>query len=134
MAVLKTVPHMNTLDLYLSGLTDIRKKETEKLISLMSSITGEKPVMWGSSMIGFGKTHLVYESGREIDYFLIGFAARKKALTIYLSIEVNKRVFDQLGKHAKGVGCLYINSLDDIDMDELSKICKESVETLRQKS
>jgi uncharacterized protein YdhG (YjbR/CyaY superfamily) len=134
MAVLKTVPHAVSVESYIKGLSEKRQEETKVLINMMSAITGEKPVMWGTSMVGFGKTHLVYESGREIDYFLIGFAARQRALTIYLSIEVNKRVFDQLGKHTKGVGCLYINQLSDVDFDELKNICEESVQTLKKHS
>jgi translation elongation factor EF-G len=130
MADLKTTPTTLSVESYLSTLSPKRQEEANKLIEMMSTITKEYPVVWGTSIIGFGNVHLKYATGREIDYFQIGFSVRKKAITLYLSIEVNKRVFDQLGKHAKGVGCLYINQLSDVDLDELNNILIESVETL----
>lgn len=130
MADLKTTPTTLSVESYLSTLSPKRQEEANKLIKMMSTITKKHPTMWGTSIIGFGNVHLKYATGREIDYFQIGFSVRKKAITLYLSIEVNKRVFDQLGKHAKGVGCLYINQLSDVDLDELNNILIESVETL----
>ncbi|HAX02360.1 MAG: hypothetical protein A2Y45_03600 [Tenericutes bacterium GWC2_34_14] len=130
MTELKTVPTDLSVASYISTLSPKRQEEATKLIEMMSTITKEHPTMWGTSIIGFGHVHLKYATGREIDYFQIGFAIRKKAITLYLSIEVNKRVFDQLGKHTKGVGCLYINQLSDIDLSELNSILIESVEAL----
>jgi hypothetical protein len=130
MAELKTVPTTQDIDEYIATLPEKRQKEAYQIIEIMERVSGYPPVVWGSNIIGFGQTHLVYDSGREIDYFITGFAMRKQKITIYLSIETNKKVFDELGKHAKGVGCLYINRLEDVDLHELEVIIKESVESL----
>lgn len=134
MAENKTKPTDVDVNVYLEALTPSKKEDALTLISLMQDITKEKPVMWGPSMIGFGHTHLMYPSGREVDFCQLGFAARKKALTIYLSIEVNRKVFDRLGKHTKGVGCLYVQKLSDIDLDELRTILEESYEVNKKYS
>ena len=134
MAELKTVPTNLSIDDWLLTLKPEKQKDAIELIKLMEEVTNEAPVIWGNNMIGFGKKHLVYASGREIDYFLLGFGMRKKAITIYLSIEVNKKVFEELGKHTKGVGCLYINQLADINKEELKKILIESVQYMKSLS
>ena len=134
MAELKTVPTDLSIDDWLLTLKPEKQKDAIELIKLMEEVTNEAPVIWGNNMIGFGKKHLVYASGREIDYFLLGFGMRKKAITIYLSIEVNKKVFEELGKHTKGVGCLYINQLADINKEELKKILIESVQYMKSLS
>lgn len=131
MAELKTVPTNLSIDDWLLTLKPEKQKDAIELIQLMEEVTNEAPVIWGNNMIGFGKKHLVYASGREIDYFLLGFGMRKKAITIYLSIEVNKKVFEELGKHTKGVGCLYINQMADINKEELKKILIESVQYMK---
>ncbi len=132
MADIKTKPTDIDVNQYLETLAPSKKEDARILISMMQDITQEKPVMWGPSMIGFGHAHLTYASGREVDFFQLGFAARKNALTIYLSIEVNRKVFDRLGKHTKGVGCLYVQKLSDIDLDELRIILEESFETIKK--
>lgn len=131
MAEIKTVPTDLSIEKWLETLKPDKKKDAKELIRMMMEITGEKPVIWGTNMVGFGSTNLKYASGREINYFLIGFGMRKKAITIYLSIEVNKKVFEELGKHTKGVGCLYINQLSDVNQDELKKIMIESVNQIK---
>lgn len=134
MAELKTVPTNLSIDDWLLTLKPEKQKDAIELIQLMEEVTNEAPVIWGNNMIGFGKKHLVYASGREIDYFLLGFGMRKKAITIYLSIEVNKKVFEELGKHTKGVGCLYINQMADINKEELKKILIDSVQYMKSLS
>ena len=134
MAELKTVPTDLSIDDWLLTLKLEKQKDAIELIQLMEEVTNEAPVIWGNNMIGFGKKHLVYASGREIDYFLLGFGMRKKAITIYLSIEVNKKVFEELGKHTKGVGCLYINQMADINKEELKKILIDSVQYMKSLS
>lgn len=134
MAELKTVPTDLSIDDWLLTLKPEKQKDAIELIQLMEEVTNEAPVIWGNNMIGFGKKHLVYASGREIDYFLVGFGMRKKAITIYLSIEVNKKVFEELGKHTKGVGCLYINQMADINKEELKKILIDSVQYMKSLS
>lgn len=133
MAVLKTKPTDLKVEDYLSTLDERKKDDANRLIAMMNALTHMKPVMWGDAIIGFGHVNLTYASGRNIDYFLIGFAMRKNAITIYLSVDVNRKVFDRLGKHTKGVGCLYIQKLSDVDLDELRAILDESVKTLTKK-
>lgn len=130
MADLKTIPTELSVLEYLKSLPEKRQEEAQQLIELMKQVSGYDPVLWGSQIVGFGEVHLVYASKREIDYFQTGFAVRKNGITIYLSIETNKKVFDKLGKHKKGVGCLYINRLSDVDLEELRAIIQESIESL----
>lgn len=128
MAELKTKPNNISIESYLLYLDDTRKQEATTLIELLESLTQEKAVMWGDSIVGFGSRIYHYESGRKITYFLIGFAIRKKAITLYLMNDTNAKDLSSLGKHTKGVGCLYINSLKDIDMTILKSIAKESIQ------
>jgi hypothetical protein len=134
MAELKTKPTEMSVETYLNTLEDQKKNDAKILIQLMQDKTYEKPVMWGTSIVGFGNKKYKYESGREIDYFLIGFSARKKAITLYLSIQINSNDFSTLGKHEKGVGCLYIKKLEDINIKVLAEIIQESVEASKKLS
>lgn len=131
MAELKTTPSNMNIDDFLAQIDEKRLPDTKELIKMMSEITNKEPVIWGKDIIGFGNVHLTYASGRELDYFLIGFAVRKTSFTIYLSIEVNKKVFIDLGKHTKGVGCLFIKELSDVHIEELKRILYESVSSIQ---
>jgi len=86
--------------------------------------TGNKPKLWGTAIIGFGNVRMKYESGRELDWFKIGFSPPKQALTLYglLSSEKQQELLKKLGKHKTGKGCLYINKLTDIDEVVLKKM------------
>jgi hypothetical protein len=128
MVELKTKPSDISIENYLLHLEDTRKQEAQTLINLFESLTQEKAVIWGDSIIGFGSRMYHYTSGRNIHYFLIGFAIRKKAITLYLMNDTNTKDLSSLGKHTKGVGCLYINSLKDIDLKTLKSIAKESIQ------
>ncbi|GAC1426297.1 MAG: hypothetical protein NVSMB67_29030 [Flavisolibacter sp.] len=83
--------------------------------------------MWGSSIIGFGDNHLIYESGRELDWFVMGFSPRKQNFALYILSPVEKQqsLLKELGKHKTGKGCLYINKLEDVDMTILKEIIKK---------
>ncbi len=131
MAELKTKPTEIDVDTYLNSLDESKKSDAKILLQMMEESTEEKPVMWGTSIIGFGNKKFKYASGRIIDYFLIGFSVRKKAITLYLSISINQEEFDLLGKHEKGVGCLYIKKLEDINIDVLMDIIKKSVDAAK---
>lgn len=134
MAELKTKPTELSVDAYLNTLDEQKRNDSKLLIDLMEKSTGEKPVMWGTSIVGFGNRKYKYESGRVIDYFLIGFSARKKAITLYLSIQINSEDFPLLGKHEKGVGCLYIKKLEDTNLEVLAEIIQKSVEASKKLS
>ena len=107
-------------------------KDCTNLVKLMEKATKEKPKMWGSSMIGFGnKRYKSPTTGREVDWFKIGFSPRKANLSIYLAtdITVHAKSPKKLGKHKTGVGCLYVNKLDDIDMKVLEEMINTTAKT-----
>ncbi len=126
MADLKTKPNLMNVDTYLQPMDEEKQKDARRLIHMMADITGEPAIMWGSSIIGFGQKTFHYVSGRKIEYFLLGFSMRKHAITLYLTIATNQRDFSLLGPHTKGVGCLYLKKLSEINQNELYKILQES--------
>ncbi len=106
-----------------------RRQDGFKLLELMKETTGEEPVMWGPSMVGFGSYHYKYASGREGDIFKVGFSPRKAYLTIYVRpyrLAFYEDELKSLGKHRAGKGCIYINKLEDIDKKILKTIIKKS--------
>jgi len=136
MAELKTKRNKKSVKVFLNSIADEKKRnDSFKLLELMKQLTKEKPVMWGDSIIGFGKYHYIYDSGREGDFFLTGFSPRKQNLTIYV-ISGFKEFSDslkKLGKHKTSVSCLYVKNLDDIDLTILKKIIKKSVSIMKNK-
>lgn len=102
----------------------VRRRDSETLLALMTEITGEKPVMWGDSMIGFGRYHYTYDSGREGDFFKTGFSPRKANSVIYImpGYDDYSKELSRLGPHRKGRSCLYITNLEKVDMDVLQEI------------
>jgi hypothetical protein len=101
----------------------------------MQDVTGQPPKMWGSSIVGFGSYHYVYESGHEGDMCLTGFSPRSSALVVYLGPGLdNEKLMAKLGKHKRGKGCLYINKLDDVDRKVLRKLIEYSVTALRKRA
>ena len=131
MAELKTQTTDNSVVEYLSTVENERKKaDSFAILELMSEASGQEPKMWGESIIGFGTYHYKYASGREGTWFLTGFAPRKQSLTLYImsGFEGYDLLLRKLGKHKTGKSCLYINKLEDIDMDVLRDLVKQSVE------
>lgn len=106
-----------------------RRADAEVAMKLLSEVTGEEPVMWGPSMIGFGEHHYVHSSGREGDTFLIGFAPRKSNLVFYglNNAPGSEELLAKLGKHKTSVACVYVNKLDDIDLDVLRQLAELGV-------
>jgi hypothetical protein len=107
-----------------------KKKDSMQVLKIMGEITKEKPKMWGSAIVGFGDYHYKYESGREGDFFLVGFSPRKAALTLYImgGFDNYDDLMGKLGKFKTGKSCLYVKSLEDINIDVLKQLIKESVE------
>jgi hypothetical protein len=105
------------------------------LVKLMSKWTGEKPRMWGPSIVGFGSYHYKYESGREGDSCATGFAARKNEIAVYLVAEGSGQddLLARLGKHKMGKACLYIRRLAGIDLAVLEKVVKGSLAEVRRR-
>jgi hypothetical protein len=100
----------------------------------MEKATGEKPKMWGSSIVGFGSRHLKYESGRELDSMEIGFSPRKQNLTLYLTNgeALDENLLSKLGKHKLGKSCLYFKRLSDVDEKVLEQLIEKSIENIRR--
>lgn len=121
---------------FLNSLPDEKQKADAKaLCAAMEELTGKKPEMWGYSIVGFGNYHYKYESGREGDAGVIGFAPRKHSLVLYIvdGYDDYGLLLDKLGKHKIGKSCLYINKLSDIDMDVLKEMMKQSIAHLKKK-
>jgi hypothetical protein len=115
---------------------DERRADCLAVARMMKKATKAEPVMWGSSIVGFGKLQLKYESGRELDWFPIGFSPRKSALTLYLSIgyERHPELMKKLGKHKTGKSCLYLKRLADVDRDVLRQLIEKSVASAKRLS
>jgi len=134
MAENKTKQTAESVSVFLEGLADQTKRSDAKsLIKLMQGATGEKPKLWGPSIIGFGSHHYVYDSGREGDTPVVSFSPRKTAIVLYgVTGSVGAlSLLKQLGKHSKGKGCLYIKKLADVDQNVLSKLIAMSVSAKR---
>jgi hypothetical protein len=105
-----------------------RRTDSLAILQLMKDVTGEEPKMWGDSIVGFGRYHYKYESGREGDMPLIGFSPRKQNLTLYILMGFDgfDDLRDRLGKHKVSKACLYINKLADVDEDVLREMVQRS--------
>ena len=134
MADLTTRPSEDDVESFLAGVPDERRRSDARAVcDLLARITGEPPVMWGKAIIGFGRQHLRYESGRELDWMVIGFSPRKASTTLYLSggIDVYADLLGRLGKHTTGGGCLYVKRLADVDLAVLEELLSRSVALVR---
>lgn len=102
----------------------VRRKDGERLRALMAELTGQEPEMWGPTIVGFGRMHYRYATGREGDTAAVGFAPRKASLSLYGLTNAPESValLDRLGKHKTGAGCLYINKLADVDEAVLAEL------------
>jgi hypothetical protein len=125
LAQIKTKQTSSSVEDFINNIADEQKrKDSQVILKIMEKATKEKPKMWGSSMIGFGNVR--YKSpatGREVDWFKIGFSPRKANLSLHLmNIQMHADLLTKLGKHKTGVGCLYINKLEDVDVKILEKI------------
>ena len=126
----KTRPTTSSPAAYIAALTDpTRRSDAKVLIQLMQRASGEKPVMWGPSIIGFGSCHYKYDSGREGDMPLIGLSPRKAASVLYglLGPSDAGDLLAKLGKHSTGKGCLYIKKLADIDPRVLETLIRSAI-------
>jgi len=114
---------------------DSRRKDCRVLARMMSRITGEKPKMWGASIVDFGSYHYRYASGREGDWPLVGFAPRKQDLTLYIMAGFTRfeALLGKLGKFKTGKACLYVKRLSDVDLTVLEKLIEASVTVKRRK-
>jgi hypothetical protein len=135
MAENKTVETGADVEAFLNAVPDERKRaDSFAILKLMQDVTGEEAKMWGDSIVGFGRYHYKYASGREGDFMLAGFAPRKQNLSLYIlsGFDDFDDLRDRLGKHKVGKACLYINKLSDIDEEVLRQMVRQSVEHMRQ--
>ena len=136
MAELKTKLNDGSVEKFLNSVEDESKKsDCFEILKLMKQITKDEPRMWGSSIIGFGSYHYKYESGREGDWFITGFSPRKQSLTIYIMPGFKRydELMNKLGKYKTGKACLYIKKLEDIDVNVLKELIKQSVMYMEDK-
>ncbi|WP_319826231.1 DUF1801 domain-containing protein [Thalassovita sp.] len=132
----KTVPTDASVQDTLNSLGNpTRRTDALRLLSLFRDVTGYPPVMWGRSIVGFGRYHYVYESGREGDFLATGFSPRKANLSIYImpGYQDYSAILSRLGKHKLGKSCLYINKLEDIDLDVLAELISAGLKDLNAK-
>lgn len=127
MAENKTQATAASADAYIDPLEPAaRRDDARATCALLADATGEKPVMWGPSIIGFGRYRYRYESGREGEMCRVGFSPRAKELVFYglLSAPGNDALLAKLGKHKTGKGCLYVKRLSDVDAEVLGKMAR----------
>jgi hypothetical protein len=134
MAENKTKPTAVSVTAFVAALSESAKRsDTKTLMALMRRASGEKPRLWGPSIIGFGTFHYRYESGREGDTVLVGFSPRKPAMVLYgvTGFKGAEALLAKLGKYTTGKGCLYIKKLADVDHDVLEQLIAGAVAARR---
>lgn len=128
-AEIKTKPTTVSVNDFINNIpTEQKRRDSFVILEMMKKATGEEPVLWGSSIIGFGnKRYKSPATGREVDWFKIGFAPRKANLTLYIAVGMAQQTaaLEKLGKHKTGGGCLYINKLEQVDL----KVLQEMIDT-----
>jgi hypothetical protein len=130
LAEIKTKENDSSVEDFINSVPDEKKrKDSFIILDLMQKATNEKPRMWGSSLIGFGNR--IFKSpatGRQVEWFIIGFSPRKANFSLYLSMDIKQyaTTLERLGKHKTGMGCLYINKLDDVDLKVLEGLIHDA--------
>jgi hypothetical protein len=131
LAEVKTKQTSASVEDFMNSVQDEQKrKDSFVLLEMMKKASGEEAKMWGSSLIGFGtKRYKSPATGRKVDWLLIGFSPRKANLSLYLMMDIKKQAatLEKLGKHKTGVGCLYINKLEDVDLKVLEEMINASL-------
>lgn len=128
---IKTKPTAASVEDFINAFPNEQKrKDSFVLLEMMKNASGEESKMWGPSIIGFGNT--TYKSpatGREVEWMRIGFSPRKGSLTLYLmgGLKAHAAALEKLGKHKTSVGCLYINKLEEVDIEVLKGMIEDSL-------
>jgi hypothetical protein len=137
MAQLKTQPSGESVSRFLATLPDEdMRRDGRTLVKMMGQVTRSRPKMWGKTIVGFGRYRYTYASGRQGEWFLTGFSPRKREMTLYImsGLQGYGDLLRKLGKHRKGVGCLYVKSLDGIHLPTLRKLIVQSTRRLAKTS
>ena len=132
----KTKATEQSVEAFLERVTpDQRREDAKALCAMMARISGEQPTLWGPTMIGFGNHHYRYDSGREGDIFMVGFAPRKPALVLYVhgGFPGWSELMAKLGKHSMSKACIYVKRLADLDQDVLETLIAQSLGYKRQR-
>ena len=136
MAENKTKKNDGSVEDFLNSVENpTRKADALEILKLMKEVTGEKAVMWGKSLVGFGSYDFKYASGREGSWFLVGFSPRKTSMTLYIMPGFDRydELLGELGKYKTGKSCLYVNKLADVNMNVLRELVKQSAEQMRSR-
>lgn len=136
MSELKTKPTDASVEGFLAAVEPARRREDARAVcALMQDITGDAPVMWGPSIVGFGRYTYVNTTNKPADWPRIGFSPRKAALTLYImpGFQTQEALLERLGPHTTSVSCLYIKRLDQVDMEALRALCEWSVEEMKRR-
>lgn len=135
MAELKTKQNNLSVAEFIKGVEDpVVRKNCEALKKLMSRLTGKRAKMWGTSIVGFGKYAYNYNSGHSGEFFVTGFSPRKQNLTIYIMPGFKKydAQLKKIGKHKLGKSCLYVKNLDQVDMEALESMIRDSIKRMTE--
>lgn len=135
MSDLKTKKNTASVSKFINAVeNETRRSDAKELLKIFKEVTGMKPTMWGTSIVGYGSYHYKYASGREGDWMLTGFSPRKQNMSIYIMSGFKEfpELMKKLGKHKTGVGCLYVNKLEDIDIKVLKQLIKKSVSYMKK--
>jgi len=131
----QTLPSEGSAEAFIAAVPgDARRKDARKLLGLLIQWTGEQPVMWGTSIVGFGSYRYRYDSGHDGTAALVGFSPRKANLVVYLVGGVQERypeLLQQLGPHKAGKGCVYLKQLDDVNLEVLRTLVDRTVRVHR---
>ncbi len=136
MAEAKTKPTAVSVEAFIEAVEHPgRREDARAMLKLMSEISGEPAVMWGPSIVGFGRYHYRYDSGHEGDAPLLGFSPRKANLVLYMAAYHDERAdfLSRLGKHKSGQSCVYVNRLSDVDMDVVAEMARWTIKTTRER-
>jgi hypothetical protein len=137
MADLKTKPTNEDVDKFLNGISSEQKRvDSFVILGMMREVTRIEPVLWSGNIIGFGTYHYQYASGHEGDACMVGFSPRKQNLALYIlsGFKNQPALLEKLGKHKAGVGCLYINKLEDVHLPTLRKMIEESFKHTKKRA
>ena len=132
----KTVENEGSVSDFLSQVQDDKRRQDAISINeLMTQITGQQPKMWGGSIVGFGRYHYKYESGREGDFMKVGCSPRKQNLSLYIMPGFDRYddLLARLGKYKLGKSCLYIKRMEDVELDVLQELILKSYDQMTQK-
>ena len=133
---LKTQPTEASVEAFLAAVEPAQRREDALAVcALMREITGEAPVLWGPSIVGFGRYTYVNSTRKPAEWPIIGFSPRKAALTVYImpGFTAQTDLLDRLGPHTTSVSCLYIKRLDQIDVGVLRELCEWSVAEMKRR-